>query len=308
MDANVSPLSHPPLAHRWGYATTPGFRGWEPERIIAALARLGYRHMEWTLDALDPRALGDAAVVRALRAAGDHGLAVSEYLILADYVTGDATTRAKAIALSRRAIDIAAEAGVDRVGLYSGPDSWDPAHPSIPGQLASGEAWARAFAALDELVALAEARGVTVTFKTCHGTLAYDVYSTQPVIERYGTRMGFGLNLDPSHFVLCGNDLIWTVERWASLIRHVQLKDVFGVPGEEHRSFHFPLLGEGKVDWPGFFGALDRAGYRGAFVVLFESYALFERLLGRDPIAAATLAMERLRRLEQAVSQSSVNA
>ena len=61
--------------------------------------------------------------------------------------------------------------------------------------------------------------------------------------------------------------------------------------------FLFPLLGEGNVDWPAFFGALDDIGYEGFCSVEFESFAYYERILGGDSETAARLSMEQIRNL-----------
>jgi len=63
-------------------------------------------------------------------------------------------------------------------------------------------------------------------------------------------------------------------------------------------TFLFPLLGEGLVDWPAFFAALDEIGYDGFCSVEFESFKYFSTVLAGDGLAAARLSMEQLRRLE----------
>jgi sugar phosphate isomerase/epimerase len=57
------------------------------------------------------------------------------------------------------------------------------------------------------------------------------------------------------------------------------------------------MLGEGKVDWPEFFAALDAVGYSGALSIEFEAYSYYKQVLGSDPSAAAVLAAEQARAL-----------
>jgi sugar phosphate isomerase/epimerase len=51
------------------------------------------------------------------------------------------------------------------------------------------------------------------------------------------------------------------------------------------------LPGEGLVDWPGFFGAIDEAHYAGPISVEFECYRLVRQSLGGDWAAAARLSL-----------------
>jgi sugar phosphate isomerase/epimerase len=62
-------------------------------------------------------------------------------------------------------------------------------------------------------------------------------------------------------------------------------------------TFIFPLLGEGQVPWAGFFAALDEVGYAGHLTVEFESWEYYRQALGSDPVAAARLSMDLLRRI-----------
>lgn len=65
---------------------------------------------------------------------------------------------------------------------------------------------------------------------------------------------GLGLQLDTYHLGVAGTDVVAAFEATAAFVGHVQIADV---PGR-----HEP--GTGTIDWPGFFDALDRAGYEGA--------------------------------------------
>jgi len=288
-----------PLAERWGYATTPGFEGWEPARIAGELAALGYRFLEWTPDFCMVGDRGIEVLVKATQAAG---LEVSQVLAMADHVTGDDAQRQGAVDLTCRIIDGASANGIGKVGIYSGPDTWDPEAPHLFDGIAAEDAWRHVFSALDQVMAHAETRQIELSFKPCVGTVANEYFATLPVIERYGASNAFAINYDPSHFALYGNDVPWTITQLGAAIGHVELKDVFGIPGIEGRHFTFPLIGDGIVNWQRFFDALDGAGYDGPLVALFETYGLHEQLLGGDPIAAAAITMDRLRLLESAVA------
>lgn len=290
------------LAQRWGYATMPGFDGWEPAKVADALAGLGYRYIEWTPDFCGGENASAATVATLAQASEQAGLRISQIMAMADYVTGSDAQRRARIEMSRRIVDAAAENGIAMVGVYAGPDTWDAAAPALFADIGADEAWGRVFDALDTLIEHAAQRNVTLSFKPCVGTVAFDFYSALPVLARYGDQPGFAVNFDPSHFALAGNDVGWAIRQLGPVICHVQLKDVFGIPGVEERHFHFPLIGDGIVDWRAFLGALSEIGYDGPLIALYEMFALHRALLNGDPVAAARMTMDRLRLLEPTAS------
>lgn len=293
-----------PLDARWGYATTPGFDGWEAQRVADELHGLGYRWIEWTPDFCGIDGDADGKITGLVAASRNAGLEISQLMAMTDYVSGDDAQRRARIDATCRIIDAAAGSGVHRVSVYAGPDSWDASAPKLFEDLDASEAWGRVFAALDVVIERAEQRGIAVTFKPCVGTVAFDFYSSAPVLARYRGRKGFSINYDPSHFALAGNDVPWTVRQFGGDIRHVQLKDVFGIPGLEGRHFNFPMIGDGIVDWQHLFAALSEIAYAGPLIALFETFALYRSLLASDPLAAARLTMDRLRLLEQRVNNA----
>src|SRR5690606_8406631 len=64
------------LAQRWGYATMPGFDGWEPAKVADALAGLGYRYIEWTPDFCGGENASAATVATLAQASEQAGLRI----------------------------------------------------------------------------------------------------------------------------------------------------------------------------------------------------------------------------------------
>ena len=290
----------------WGYVVTAGFESWEPEAIVKKLAHLGYDAIEWTLDHFNPRSRSSSQLKQMIRTSQDQGLENSQVAVFLDFVSGDHDIRQNNIELTSETIEAAAESGASLVSIYAGPDSWDTQAAQIPTELSTSEAWGRLFAALDVLYPIAEKEGLTLCFKPCVGSLAYDYFSTLPIIQQYGASTSFGINLDPSHLVLYGNDIAWVVSQYGSLIKHVHLKDVFGVPGDEGKHFMFPLLGEGVTDWLLLYTGLKSQNYCGSLSIIFEAFAYLENVLEQDPVAAATLSLEQGRKLPGFRSESLV--
>ena len=281
----------------WGYVVTAGFESWKPEEIISTLSHLGYHTIEWTLDHFNPRRRSTTELKEMVRLAGNKGLVGTQVAAFIDFVSGDEDVRQDKLRLAIETIRAASESGVSLVSIYAGPNSWDPRAPQIPTELSTSEAWGRLFSALDVLYPIAEQEGLTLCFKPCVGSLAYDYFSTLPVIKQYGQSESFGINFDPSHLVLYGNDLAWAVSEYADLIRHVHLKDVFGIPGDEGRHFMFPMLGEGVTDWFSLYSELKNQNYCGSLSIIFEAFAYLNNVLDQDPVAAASLSLEQARKL-----------
>jgi sugar phosphate isomerase/epimerase len=286
-----------PDTSRLAYLASLGFAGWQPEDVCRCLADLGYGAVEWTLAHFDPRTHSDGETAALMQAAEDAGLAVSEVVVQQDYVTCDESVRADRVAHTIECIEAASRHGVGVLNLFSGPAPWDPNAPKLRKEMPEGEAWDLVFRAFDELVPAAERNGVKLAVEAVFGMTVRDYYTTLPLMSRYPSEH-LGLNFDPSHYALYGNDIPYAVSQWGGRIFHVHLKDCVGVPGGlPGETFTFPLLGEGTVDWPAFFAALGEIGYSGWLSVEFEAFTYYRTVLGSDPAKAARLSMEQCRAL-----------
>ena len=238
-----------------------GYEEMPAAAVAESLAAAGYDAVEWTMAHLDE-----------LRAPAS-ALACQQ-----DLVGGGDAARERSLA----ALEAAAAAGVPVVDVLAGPNLWEPGASRREDEAA----WSTALRALEQICARGERLGVAVGFEPCWGTLAADADGAERVLSQ----VPVGVTFDPSHFVMSGDDIPALVRRWGERLVNVHLKDAFGRAGTEGEDFHFCLLGEGKVPWPEFFGALDEAGYDGPLTVEFEAYRYYERVLAGDPESAARLA------------------
>jgi sugar phosphate isomerase/epimerase len=103
--------------------------------------------------------------------------------------------------------------------------------------------------------------------------------------------------MDPSHGTLLKNDIPWVIRQWGKKIRHSHLKDSVGLPGHDGETFIFCLLGEGQVDWPGFFSAMQEIDYKGFYSVEFESFFYWEKVLKKDMLEAAKISWTQIQSL-----------
>jgi sugar phosphate isomerase/epimerase len=291
------------MKRHYGFLAALDFVDRPAAEVADALAGLGYEAVSWPFARIDPstRSAGDR---RGLLADTHRaGLAVSEWIVQLDFVHPDPGVRSERVDLAAAAIravaelDMPAQPVAAPVNLFTGPAPWDPDAPRLGKDLTEGQAWDMVRAAFDVLVPLAQDCGVGLAVESVFGHLVHDYYTMLELLRHYDSP-NLGINLDPSHGVLVGNDIPWVVRQLASRIRHFHLKDAVGRPGMFGETFVFPLLGEGVVPWADLFAAVDDIGYEGYLTVEFESWDYYRQVLRSDPLEAARLSMEILGRLE----------
>jgi len=286
------------MTRRWrlGFLASLAYASMQPGEVVSSLASIGYEAVEWTQAHFDPRATSASQRQALVDITRSGGLITSEIVVQKDLVCLDEAQRQDRIQHCLENIAAASECGVQVINLFSGPARWAPEAPVVGRDISLGTAWDQVHDAFDQLVPAAQVSGVRLAVEGVWGMLCHDYYSTLPLIEHYGSP-SLGVNLDPSHDVLVGNvnsgDIVraWGRKR----IHHVHLKDAVGVPRDGE--FLFPLLGEGRVPWSGFFRALEDIGYDGCCSVEFESFAFHSRVLNGDTEAAARMSYEHVMRL-----------
>jgi sugar phosphate isomerase/epimerase len=292
------------MTRRYGFLAALDFVDRPAAEVAEVLAGLGYEAVSWPFARIDPHTRSDADRRQLVADTQAAGLAVSEWIVQLDFVHPDLVVRRERIDLAAAAVRAVAELDLGDVtarapvNLFTGPAPWDPDAPRLGRDLTEGEAWGMVLAAFDLLVPLAQECGVDLAVEGVFGHLVHDYYTTLELLRHYDTPV-LGINLDPSHGVLVGNDPPWVVRQLAERIRHFHLKDAVGRPGMFGETFVFPLLGEGVVPWAEFFAAVDEVGYEGYLSVEFESWDYYRQVLGSDPVAAARLSLELLRRLDR---------
>jgi sugar phosphate isomerase/epimerase len=162
------------------------------------------------------------------------------------------------------------------------------------------ENWPRFLKTWKPLIAFAEAHGVKVGIENCPMFFSRDEWpggknlATTPVIWR---RMFndipsnyFGLNYDPSHFVLQQMDPLRPLREFKPKLFHLHAKDllvhpdrldevgIFACPKE----WHTPRIpGFGAIDWAKFMGVLYEIGYEGPLCIEVEDPTFGSTLEGR---------------------------
>lgn len=278
-----------------GFLASLGFASMKPEEVLRTLSEIGYKAVEWTLAHLDPRKKSVEEIKRVVDLTKQYDMEVSEVVVHQDLVVLDENMRKKTTDFVLQCIQTFSEAGITTISLLTGPFVWESDAPRIGKDITEGKAWDMVYKAFDIFVPQAEKFKMNLAVEGVFCMLCHDYYTTRHLIDNYDSGY-LGVNLDPSHYVLAGNlDVGWTVKSWGNKIKHVHLKDAVGieVPGK----FIFPLLGEGNVDWPSFFKALEEIGYDGYLSVEFESFKYYEQILGNDIKKAAVLSLDNIKKL-----------
>ena len=274
-----------------GFLANGEMLGWEPKKLMSFIKETGYDSVELIADIIFANG-NDGKAFRA--AADEYGVSISEILCQRDYVIKDKAAREEGVETTIENIKKASDMGVNIVNLFTGPIPWMPDSISVGKQVTMTEAWGMVFDAFDKILPVAEANGVKAAVENVWGMLAHDFYTNQYLSNHYNSD-NLGVNLDPSHDVLYGNnDMHFLVKSWGKKIFHVHLKDAVGVP--EPGKYLFPLIGEGNVNFKAFFDALKEIGYDGVCSVEFESWAYRANTLCGSHSAAAAPMLEAVKK------------
>ncbi len=262
--------------------------GLDPAQLVAMLAEAGYGAVDWTMEQWDPLAEGPEVLADLAGLARDAGLVCPQLMVHQDYVVADGAVWEERVARTEAAVDAAAAAGIPSIGVVTGPNRWVEGHAVVGEELTEAAAWEAALGAIERVLIRARGTGVRVCLEPCWGTLASDRHRTEYALARAGDDLA--VTVDPSHFVMTGDDVPALIRAWSERIAHVHLKDAVGRPGTEGEDFWFLLPGEGGSDWGGILAALDEIGYAGAMSVEFESFTLRDNVFGGRVDGGARLA------------------
>jgi sugar phosphate isomerase/epimerase len=224
------------------------------------------------------------------------GLEVADAMCWQDFVTTNGTERKARVGLMKTMIGAAGSSSVPVVNTFTGPMTWDPKALRLGKDVSEGAAWSSVVDSFSDVVESAEKNDVTVTVEPVFGMLVHDYYTVKELLS-YFKSDHLAVNLDPSHFVVYGNDPAWAVSKLGRRIRHVHVKDAFGKPGALGETFNFPFLGEGSVNCQGFFGELRKVGYSGFLSLEFENDSYLRNVCDGDWRKAAVRLLARAKKL-----------
>ena len=175
--------------------------------------------------------------------------------------------------------------GVNTVIGFTGSPIWHLLYsfpPANPGDIAAGfkEVADRFKPILDAY----QANGLRFALEVHPTEIAFDISSTQTMLEALDYHPAFGFNYDPSHLGYQGVDYVAFLDAFAERIFHVHMKDVWwsDVPtragvfgghlpfGHHDRFWDFRSMGHGKINFEEIIRALNRINYQGPLSVEWE--------------------------------------
>lgn len=152
--------------------------------------------------------------------------------------------------------------------------------------------WARFLKTWRPLIAFAEKNGIKIGIENCPMSFTKDEWPggknlmVSPAVWRRAFNDipsdSFGLNFDPSHFILQHMDYLKAMREFGPKLFHMHAKDarIDRDRLNEHGVFSFPNLwhtpklpGLGDVDWGKFFSVLTETGYNGGVCIEVEDRA-----------------------------------
>ena len=209
----------------------------------------------------------------------------------------------------------AAAFGVQVVTGFTGSAIWHMLYSFPPNDWAEVERGYQDFAERwGPIVDVFDSEGVRFALEVHPTEIAYDFVTTRKSLAALDRREGFGINLDPSHFIPQFLDPAAFAAEFADRIYNVHVKDsqrmldgrrsILGSHidfGEADRGWTFVSPGHGDVDFEALFRVLNRIGYDGPLSVEWEDS-------GMDREWGAADAVQFLRRTDFAPSSVAFDA
>ena len=217
-----------------------------------------------------------------------HGVGISALGYYPNPLSGDAAESSQAIAHLYKVIDAAKLLGLDVVNTFIGNDHTRPFSENF-GRFR--EVW-------PAIIRHAEERGVRIAIENCPMYFGKNEWpggknlARSPEIWRQMFAAipsdHFGLNFDPSHFILQMMDYVKPMYEFAPKLFHTHAKDLridrdkLNQQGVFSIGWEVPKIpGLGDVNWAAWIGALGDVGYRGTISVEVEDDAFRHDLEGR---------------------------
>lgn len=140
-------------------------------------------------------------------------------------------------------------------------------------------------------------QGVRFALEVHPTEIAFDLYTTDRLLETFERRPALGLNFDPSHLQWQGIEPHLFIREFADRIYHVHMKDAavaldgkagilgsFLPFGDVRRGWNFRSLGHGDVDFEAIVRELNAIGYDGPLSVEWEDNAMDREAGAREAL------------------------
>jgi len=254
-------------------------------KAVTTLAKLGYTGVDWKSTCFDKDQDLAKMLKLAKRIGDDNGITTCNAVILGNMIDD---SREKYIADTCAYVRACAEAGIPSVNCVPGGGADTP------------ENWGKLVDALDRITRVCDETNIDLALESVFCCLVHDFPTTQKMFSMFDNKH-LKLTMDPSHYYMHKSDIPAAIRTLGKdKIAHVHVKDCIGVVdanGKIPPEWIFPILGEGNIDWNGFFGALDDIGYDKHMSIEFEAWNYMDKVLGNDITEAARLSIRSMQAL-----------
>lgn len=206
------------------------------------------------------------------------------HALVPDYIWGDgkpAGVQQRAAEEMTATFRAAEKLGATVVSGFTGSPIWSyvAGYPAPRPELIADalKAFARQW---NPILDVARDVGVRFAFEVHPGQIAFDLHSTEVVLDAMSNREEFGLTFDPSHLHWQGVDPVEFLRRFADRVYHVHIKDAvltlngrssvltgYWPSGDPRRGFQFRSPGRGGIDWEAVVRGLNDIAYDGPLAV-----------------------------------------
>jgi sugar phosphate isomerase/epimerase len=193
-------------------------------------------------------------MVAAAAAAGLDIIAVGAHIPM---IFNDADKRRAAINYVNGCTTLAREVGCPVVHILSGP---------LPTDVSNKEGWRWFADAVAETTTEAQSQGIALGIEAVFGNM-FRSTADYLALRRDLPGVPYGINYDPSHLVVHGDDPIRLIAEAGDQIIHVHMKDGAG----RYPEFSFPPLGKGEIDFERVVRELRAQGYSDWLSVEYEA-------------------------------------
>jgi sugar phosphate isomerase/epimerase len=221
---------------------------------------------------------------------GKYGVGISGLGYYPNPLDPDAAAAKRQVAHLKKVIVAAEKLGLKQVNTFVGRD-WTRT---------VDENWPRFLKTWRPIIAFAEDHAIKIGIENCPMFFTRDEWpggknlaTTPPIWRRMFADIPskhFGLNYDPSHFILQHMDPARPLREFKNKLFHLHAKDVriLREQRDEVGIFAYPLQwhqpripGFGDIDWARFVGALYDIGYNGPVCIEVEDDTFGKALAGR---------------------------
>ena len=230
------------------------------QEVLRAVGEIGYEYVELSprLDVLPPsrgRRVSLEATARIAAASRETGVGVASLFVVYPWASPEEGQRAAAVRYLEQACEVAVELGCERLNTEL---TGDPRRPL--------ESEAAFWRSVEDVVPVLERHGLTLAVEPHPYDFIEDGDQAADLIRGVRSDRLRYLYCAPHTFTM-GGEMSAMIEYSADVLAHVHVADTFrpgrtivNPPGDWRIHQHLDV-GQGEVDWPAFFAALQTVGF-----------------------------------------------